>query len=614
MNLKSDYYHIYGINLYPKNPLLVDFKAKSWLAYFSAGGTLVKETKGQTGELEHESLKLFDNYVSAMALSADGGLLAVGSVGTNNYKERIAFVAILDPREFTVIESLSQYRDEILQLEFSRDSRYLAVLTKDERLAIHSTRDLGNVRYFDKIKIKDFAWVESPDSAPLLVSIQYTKIDKFEVNEDAFGRIQVKHDVAMIAEGPKRNYDVIKPSLNGQLIYGATSGGELNIFDIHKAKFLNSYTVSTHGITYIEDFGDHIVIADGSSSLQRIYLMGKLFDAEKINLTETIRYITRNPLNPGEAYATTKEGSLLIYNDIDFQVQVKAKYPVNRVTAVDINANKRLIALACENGDCEFWDLEYLTYVNRYHFNKAPSCTKIYLSDQLDICIAGYSDGSIRAFSVQGLNLNSEISCEYTIHKAHKSPICFIQLEGNQLLTAATDSMIRIWNFKTKALVDELQYHCKDISLLVFDKANKDIIFTGAKDRQLISYSLSRGHKLGCSIIPNGYVTAIAQIDDSTIVTAGNNCDIGIWDKRGMNLLDKITVPRSVIQVQYLAQDQLLWVDSEGYLSVYDMQAKQLVFERRMSYMGVCHIFSRSPRNVLVFNSTGEIIDLDLTN
>lgn len=612
MNFKSDYDRVYGINVYPKNPFFADFGSKSWVSFFTTGGTLVKETKDDGGDVKHESLKLFDNTVSAMSLSKDGRFLAVGQIGTDNYKEKIAFVAVLDPCAFKVIVSLSQYRDEILRLEFSKDSQYMAVLTKDEKLAIHSTKDFTNVRYFDKIKIRDFCWVQMSNGTQLLTSIQYVKVDRFEVVEDAFGRLQVSHNVVMIADGPKRNYEVIKVSDSGQFIYAATGGGELNVFDLTKAKYLNSYAVSNAAITYIEDFGDHILVADHQNTLKKVYLIGKIFDAEKVQLTETIKYITRNPYDPNEAYMVTKEGSLLRYDGSKFQIQFVSKSPVNRIRAVDINTNKKLIALACDNGDVEFWDLEYRTYISRYHFDKTPVCTRVYLSDQLDICIAGYSDGSIRAFSVWGLNLNSDIICEYIIPKAHKSAIGYIQLEGNQLITSANDSMIRIWNFKTKTLINELQYHCKEISYIAFDKTNKDIIFTCAKDRQLIAYSLSRNQKMGCSIIPNGYVTTISQIDPNTIVTAGYNCDIGVWDKRGMNLIKKYAVNKTVNQILYLHKDQLIWIDSEGFLSVFDMEAGQVVWEKRISYTGVCYFFNHEGQSLLVFNNSGEFVEVDL--
>lgn len=612
MNFKSDYYRVYGLNIYPKNPILIDFTSKEWVSFFSTGGTLVKETRDSNQELNHESLKLFDNYISAMAISRDSRFLAAGQIGTENYKEKIAFVAILDVDEFKVLESLSQYREEILQIEFSKDSEYMAVLTKDERLGIHSTKDFSNVRYFDKIKIKDFSWVNMPNGSQVLISIQYVKIDRFEVIEDAFGRIQVNHEIVMISEGPKRNYEVIKISEDGNLVYAATSGGEINIFDLHKAKYLNTYNVSNCAITYIEDLGDHIIVADYRNILQKIYLIGKIFDATKIQLTETVKYITRNPKDPSEVYMASKEGSLLRYDDHRFQIQFISKNPVNRITAVSTNTQKNLIALACENGECEFWDLNYRTYINRYRFENATSCTQIYLSDQLDICIAGYSNGSIRAFSVKGLNLDSNIVCDYMIHKAHKATISFIQLEGNQLLTAANDSMIRIWNFKTKNLINELQYHCKEISLLTFDKSNKDVIFTCAKDRQLIAYSLSRGQKLGCTIIPNGYVKTISQMDANVIVTAGYNCDISIWDKRGMNLLKKIPVTKTINQIMYLHKDQLVWIDAEGFLTLFDMESNSIIYEKKISYMGVNHFLNIEGQSLLLFNNTGEFIEVDL--
>ena len=446
----------------------------------------------------------------------------------------------------------------------------------------------------------------------MLLSIEYLKVLRFEIHFDEFGKIEAKKDVFMLSDKTKRHYEFMCANERGNYLYTGTSIGEIHIFDIARGRIVNSFTVSNTPIIRIEDYGDYFVISNKEKQLKKVFLLGETYDVQNKDLTERIVYIANNKPEKLDNFLISDEGSILRFKPETHTYTFWRKLPTNQVAQVSISENKGIIAVACTNGDCEFWNLKYKTFINRYTTDKEISCSQVHISDRHDLCVLGYTDGSIRAFGIKDLDLSTEIKCNYVIHKAHKTAIKSIELKENTLITGAADSMIRVWDFRMKNIINEVQYHCKEISLLKLSNLKTDTLFTASKDRQISTFSLRNQRKMSCSILPNGYVTALYQINDNYIITAGYNCDITLWNLHQMVAEKRITVLKPVVNMTMLNEDLIAWTDAEGFLTIHSLSKNKTVYELRVTYMKIIDFFTIANRDVLIICETGEFIEIEL--
>eukprot|EP01132_Coremiostelium_polycephalum_P008562 gene8562-10532_t len=103
----------------------------------------------------------------------------------------------------------------------------------------------------------------------------------------------------------------------------------------------------------------------------------------------------------------------------------------------------------------------------------------------------------------------------------------------DQLLMSTSDNTIKIWNKKTLEPISTLSGHTRGVNVLSVHNRNRNTLISGSSDNTVRVWDLI-GNRCSSTLEDHtsSKILSMAMIDENTIATGTNNCQIKIWDTR----------------------------------------------------------------------------------
>ena len=644
--------NLIGINPYCRGTIQIQDKNT---IYYTSGGTIIKNNLSPL-QKPQKLLHLHDNNITALALSKNGLYLASGQKGTEHYKTKKAFIAIIDTRKLQMKKFFMEFEEEILDLKFSLDSKYLAATGKDHFLRIYELKNFSLI--FKKKGEKDFPLLNwnLQNGRNFLILINSVKIQKFEILKKLNDENFVDEKYFMLVKNIKRNYGTTSICVKSNFFFGGTTNGEISIFDLKNNIFIDLKKISDFEITALKIFEKNkLLVSFLNGEIFEIFfdekkknfeILKKFEIGEKKNILEFFVNLDFPELN----FFITKNGEVFIKNSKRFIFEFYKNFPFEEIIDCDFY-KKKILVLFSKNGICYFWDIKKNILITKFFSENSKKkkifSQKIFINSKMGIMVLSYSNNSIIGLDITNLekyensknsqnfenskNLensknsqnfenfensqNFKISKIWEIPEAHKGKITSIYYSPKYLLTSSSKNLLRIWHSKKLTLITEFNYHNSSIEKILGFSKNPEIIISSGKDQQLIFFDLKKEKRLKNYQINNGYIKFVTELDNKIFLTGGKNCPIFFFDLDFKGNLPKKKIDEISVTNLAISENRrfLAFVDFEFFLKIWDLEKNLKLMEKKIGYMDVLRVEWVGESEVVVVMRNGSYLVLGVS-
>lgn len=581
--------------------------------YSTTGGTIIKHSLKNPSNPQ-KILHLHDNKITAFNLSKNGRYLASGQMGTENYKTKKAFIAIISTEEMLMKKFFMEFEEEILDLKFSLDSRYLAATGKDHNLMIYCLENFSLI--FKKKEERDFPilnWALK-NGRNTLVMVNKTKIRRFEISKKLNDENFVEEKYIMLVKHIKRDYLTTSLDNESGFLFGGTASGEISVFNLNSNVFVDSIKVSDYNVTALKVFKKNCILASFlNGDVKELSYCDKKFKVlNQINTRSNICEFALNLDFPEYCFFITKDGEVFNKNSNRLSFDLFSNYPFEEIIDCGIY-NKNILCLFSKNGICYFWDLITNTLISNYkpETKKTIFSQRLFINSKLKIAVLSYSDNSIIGIDLKNIK-QGQFKKLWQIPEAHKGKITSIFYSEKYLLTSCSENLLRIWHSKKMTLIQEFNYHNSSIEKCKGFLHNPELIISSSKDKQMILYDLKKEKRIRNYRVKNGFIKFITEVDENLIIASGPNCPIFFFDLKNDKFFKKID-SSSICNLEIDSGKRFLaFVDSEIKLNIYDLEKDRVVCEEKIGYMNVLRIFWVSKNEIVAVMKNGGYLKLDV--
>ncbi|KAJ3023487.1 WD repeat-containing protein 83 [Thoreauomyces humboldtii] len=172
--------------------------------------------------------------------------------------------------------------------------------------------------------------------------------------------------------------------------------------------------------------------------------------------------------------------------------------------------------------------------------------------------------------------------------KAHAGPVHAVRYsqDGNYILTAGSDRLVRLWSAQTGLAIKTYEAHGKAVLALAIPPAGADNsrFASASEDRSVFVWDVGTGHPIRRFQGHHHRVNCVAFNADANVVASGSyDASVRFWDCRAQNARLPIQIvgdaKDSVESVQIVAHE-ILTGSVDGSLRTYDMRMGDIVTDR----------------------------------
>ena len=508
------------------------------------------------------------NPLCCLAASTSGKLVAVGGSGVAS--DVVVWDVSVEPP--VVAHRLQQHTHGLRALDFSPDDRFLLTLGNDadRKLFVYDLESpSGGARgkaaaalvahfTFDSItrvrfgpRIKDARGGLTPSYQ--IATAGADRLEFLEFNA-VKGSISPQGRVALGSQ--KRSFNTLEWHPDGLTLFAGSASGDVLIVlastrvliqtiapSGQAASAVGSVSFLANGrvmvgrkegsFTSYERKGASASSAAASSATATPFL-----DVAQFRLPKGFCSITSCALDgsSGRAVVGTEESSIYLISDTlakEPQITRLSQAHVAAVTDVSwsVDPKQNRFATASADGSVNLFDGSNLQQITQGGMQLLPSAafapaavaTCVVLAS--DLIIAGYANGSLRAFAVAG---GAEV---WNLPGAHKGSVSALALgrTGRYITSAGSHGEIRAWNLQSCALLSDTLIHSTPIMGLVA-YADGQRVLSVAHDKRLVETDLRAG-KLRSLHESSGSIVAVAlSPDERLVVTLGTENALCFWD------------------------------------------------------------------------------------
>lgn len=187
-----------------------------------------------------------------------------------------------------------------------------------------------------------------------------------------------------------------------------------------------------------------------------------------------------------------------------------------------------------------------------------------------DIFVAGSTEGQLKCWDcAQGRDL-------WHIDNVHKGGVTSVKLASNCrfVVSGGAEGELRVWELKTREMITHLKEHGARINdLKLFP--NDQYCISASRDRCLLTWDLRAEKRLTAHRERHGGINALAvSSNQTTVVTAGQERNLTYWDLRMAESIRSIQLDEEVYSLSMSGDDRYLATGGTGQLvKVWDLNA-----------------------------------------
>ena len=521
-----DFEHFVGINAIPSG---AKFHPNGNTYVYAAGGNII--LGDLTDAHKQDFLRAHDDYVTCLAVSKSGQLIASGQRG----KDSNAFV--WDYEGKCVLYKIEEHDGLVQDMAFSHDERVLATIggNEDHKLlcwdmstgaVIGSSNKLptgtmclawgGFIRDVKRRDTEHYLLCTAGSDGLLMWDLDpYSgELTPFRLAGDAKATLT-------------RTVTAVSFSEDREFVYGATASGDFIVASMRYQRVIQTVQATKLGLNSIETIPGGILIGCGDSTIKQFNSSFELSGQLKCDGIVLGMSVSEDKL---EVLATTSVGTVYRVNIAVMESIVVSEGHTDEITAVtySVGQNDRF-ATASKDGTIRIWDTaEYVTLATcRARRDQDRGVVPLCLQYS-DIVLSGWSDGKINAYSDTGDSL-------WMIDNAHPGGVLAMTLSHNRrfILTGGPAGEVRLWELRTRDLISHLKEHVANVTSLVLSDDDTYAI-TASRDRCILRWDLRQEKRVFCHMQRMGGVNSIVlSKDQSNIISVGQEKKITYWGLEG---------------------------------------------------------------------------------
>ncbi|MEM6517700.1 MAG: WD40 repeat domain-containing protein [Cyanobacteria bacterium P01_C01_bin.70] len=491
-------------------------------------------------------------WINTLDFTQDNSFLATGDDG---YQIKLYNLETLGPS--TVTHFFTGHTEAISSLVFNQDGSKLASCSSDKTVRIW---DVSNHKCVHSFKEKDswFCCLAFHANGNLLAGGGFNYIKLWDIKKQKCvhsflqptGRIfslAFNEDLNILAAGGSDGVIWIW-NLDSKHFCKQLSGHTQHVhaiaFSPDKRKMVSSGDDNTIRLWNVEDFkcehvfkghrnSVHALSFDSTSSL---LVSGsfdctiKFWDIQAKKCTQTFKGYS----NATYAVETLSNQDLIAsaYEDMSIRVWSLSREEVvqnlsghtDYINSIAIHPNNNILASSSDNGEIILWDLE--DGGSSIQFVKNPgyaNCLCLTFSIDGDFLVSAGSDSCIRIWDLKKRSFTTELL-------GHTKTIKSLSFSrsGKLLASASSDETVRLWDFPKRSFLGKIAV--KKISIVTFSPDSR-IIASGGKDKLI---RLWRSNDLSSIACLEGHENQVNSVifhpDMSVLASASNDKTIRIWD------------------------------------------------------------------------------------
>ncbi|KAJ3177161.1 WD repeat-containing protein 83 [Geranomyces variabilis] len=171
---------------------------------------------------------------------------------------------------------------------------------------------------------------------------------------------------------------------------------------------------------------------------------------------------------------------------------------------------------------------------------------------------------------------------------AHTGPVHAVKYnqDGNYILTAGHDRLVRLWNPETGMGIKTYEAHGKAVLALAIPPPGADNtrFATGSEDRAVLVWDVATGRPIRRFTSHHQRVNAVAFNQDATVVVSGSyDASVRFWDCRAANAYKPIQVAehaKDSVEAVQVVQHEILTGSVDGSIRVYDMRTGDFIADK----------------------------------
>mmetsp|Transcript_30075 Transcript_30075/g.65597 ORF Transcript_30075/g.65597 Transcript_30075/m.65597 type:complete len:622 (+) Transcript_30075:180-2045(+) len=500
------------------------------LIYAAAAAIIIEDVNDPH---KQEFLRGHDAEVSALDVSQSGKLVASGQLGSPSRKGAVAPVVIWDFDNRQVYIEFNGLAHSVLCLRFSPDGRFVVATGANQMIFVWDV-STGEAVFSRRTESPCFLGVWGPivenQTSSRYPSYQLctTYDNQVFVNTLAFdircmGYSMSSDSIQFPSAGLQRKH--ICGLVRGDFLFTGTSAGDMCVFSLRTKVFRASLPICNNGVMSIAQTGDVLFVAGGDGRIKGIRGHDLHWDVFAENVLEAGITALTCSSDGAELACGSRNGKLWRLLGSDLTATLQSVSHTKEVTDVAFGVASDVVATASEAGEIFLMDLsDYMPVATA--LSKSPVRSAVMSSTRPEI-LAGYDDGSLRAWSTQ-----RAASEQLWQLQAHKDGVAVVRESQHYIVTGGQDFAVRFWHRSSRELLATFHNHKKPVCDLVIDNEKPYIAHSGSEDRLVVTYDLKQNKTLVQHSTPSSNVTGLSQRKDQEheVVSCSLDGRILFWD------------------------------------------------------------------------------------
>jgi WD40 repeat protein len=314
--------------------------------------------------------------------------------------------------------------------------------------------------------------------------------------------------------------------VRGDFLLTGTLAGDMCVFSLKTKVFRTALPLCSSGLTSLAAAGSFLYAAGGDGRVKTLTGDDTHWDCQAENILEIGVTSLTPSADAQELVAATRNGKMwrLLCSDLTFTLQAVSH--TGEVSDVAFGGSSDHVLTCSEAGEVLMIDLsDYMPITSA----SAKSPARSVVMTPAGEILAGYADGSLRAWSAArseaGAELLWSLSC-------HRDAICVVKASPDFIVTGSSDCSMRFWHTTSHSLLTSFTNHRKPVADAIVDEDQPHLVHSASQDRQVVTYDLKQNKPAVQHFTRGSSFTGLSQRKDRDreTVTCSLDGKIMFWD------------------------------------------------------------------------------------